>query len=241
MKITEPMDICVVTYNRLAYLKNCVWSIIASTKIPYRLIVISDNSTDGTTEWLNEMKHHGKIDEVIINSENLGSPKTINKVIEFSKSKLVAVISDDIWIHRGWDQACLKIFNQFDDCGMVSFWNYPVEKRHTKINNEVYKIQAIGVAALVLNRELYNAVGGYSLPADLKMGYFSRIFCKKAVDTKIKRKYQYLTNPCYAEQMDRHNPGSTEPLPPKLNQEYLYREYNVRRNSEKRKHKELNS
>lgn len=46
------VDICVVTYNRLQYLQNCIWSILASTRIKYRLFVISDNSTDGTNKWL---------------------------------------------------------------------------------------------------------------------------------------------------------------------------------------------
>jgi glycosyltransferase involved in cell wall biosynthesis len=50
------IDICVVTYNRLEYLKLCIWSILASTKINYRLFVLSDCSTDGTNEWLLEMK-----------------------------------------------------------------------------------------------------------------------------------------------------------------------------------------
>lgn len=239
MKIDSTIDICVVTCNRLEYLKNCIWSIIASTKIDYRLIVIDDNSSDGTAEWLNNMKKLGKIDQAIINDENLGSPSTINKVIRASKSNVVAVISDDIWVHRGWDIKSFKIFTEFKDCGMVSFWNFPVGNHHLKIRKDAYKIQSIGVAALLLSRELFDAVGGYELPSNLKMGYFSKIFCKKATSTKLKRKYQYLTYPYYAEQMDRNNPGTEGPKP-KLNQEHLYSEYNKRRGVEKNKHKNLN-
>lgn len=240
MEFNDKMDICVVTYNRLAYLKNCIWSILASTKIEYNLTVISDNSNDGTNEWLLEMKNHGKIDNVIINDENLGSPQTINKVIRSTSSKLVTIISDDIYIHRGWDIACLKTFKDFDNCGMVSFWNYPFEARHNKINSNTYKIQSIGVAAVMLNRELFDAVGGYSLPNNLKMGYFSRIFCKAAANTNIKRKHQYLLDPYYAEQMDRNNPRDSHLPPPKLSQEWNYKEYNKYRGIEKTKHKNLN-
>jgi cellulose synthase/poly-beta-1,6-N-acetylglucosamine synthase-like glycosyltransferase len=234
------IDICVITYNRLEYLKNCVWSILASTGIKYRLIVIDDNSSDGTSEWLNHMKDLGKIDDVIINEKNIGSPNTINKAVRFSKSNLIAIISDDIWVHRGWDISCIDVFKKYEDCGMVSFWNYPVSKNHLKVTNSLYKIQSIGVAALMLNRELFDLVGGYELPSDLKMGYFSKIFCKKAEKLNFKRKNQYLLiNPYYAEQMDRNNPGSQNP-PPKLNQEHLYSAYNKRRKDEKLKHKSLN-
>lgn len=240
MNYNGPIDICVVTYNRLAYLKNCVWSILASTKIDYRLTVISDNSSDGTNEWLKEMKAYGKIDTVIINEENLGSPKTINRVIRSTKSDIVAVISDDIYVHRGWDHACLKTFKDFNDCGMVSFWNYPTESRHKKVNSTTYKIQSIGVAALMITRELFDSVGGYTLPADLKMGYFSRIFCKKAAGANVIRKHQYLlADPNYAEQMDRNNPIDKHLPKPILNQEYLYSNYNKRRGVEKTRHKKL--
>ena len=69
------------------------------------------------------------------------------------------------------------------------------------------------------------------------MGYFSAIFCKKAAGSRVKRKYQYLLDPYYAEQMDRNNPGETHLPPPKLNQEYLYKKYNERRSDFKNRHR----
>lgn len=235
----ETLDICVITYNRLAYLKNCVWSIIAATKVKNRIIVIDDASNDGTGDWLKEMKSLGKIDDFIINEKNIGSPKTINKIIKKTTSRIVAVISDDIWIHRGWDIKSIETFKKYNDCGMVSFWNFPIENypKSERVDPHTIKHQQIGVAALILSRELFDEVGGYQLPDGIKMGYFSKIFCKSALSTKLKRKHQYLLyNPFYAEQMDRNNPGTDLPLP-KLNQEHLYKEYNKRRADEKLKHK----
>ena len=240
MKADETIDICVITYNRLEYLKNCVWSILASTKIKYRLTVFDDCSTDGTAEWLEEMKQNGKIDNYIINEINSGSPTTINNAVTNTTSEIVAIISDDIWVHRGWDINAFNIYNKFDDCGMVSFWNYPTDHRHKVIDNMAYKIQEIGVAAMLLSRTLFNAVGGYSLPGDLKMGYFSRIFCKSAKDARVHRKFQYLAHPFDAEQMDRNNPRDSHLPKPKLNQEYLYRYYNKSRGAEKTRHKNFN-
>ncbi len=236
----EKIDVCIITYNRLEYLKLCVWSTIASTAIDYRLWVFDDNSSDGTKEWLGEMKRLGKVDEVVINEENLGSAKTINKAVELTSSSIIGIISDDIWVHRGWDKACLEILETYEDCGLVSFWNYPIQKTrkaHKKINENVYKIQNIGVAGLMITRELYNYVGGYYLPDDLKMGYFSKSFNKKATQASIKRKYQYLTVPCYGEQMDRNNPGSDKKYPPKLSHEHLYQVYNKSRSVFKKEHR----
>ena len=233
----SPVDICVVTYNRLEYLKNCIWSIIASTTIPYRLFVISDNSNDGTNDWLLEMKAFDKIDEVIINSENLGSAESFNKIIRATSSEYFVMACDDIWFHRGWDTASLIILNKFNDCGIVTFFNIPQLKSYdqsTKIDETTHKIQATGLGASIVSRKLYFAAGKFSIPSNIKMGYFAGPFCGKANKTKLVRRKQYVTVPEYAVQMDRYNPG--EPGRPRLHQEYLYLDYNSRRKIEKKKH-----
>ena len=161
---SQVLDICVITYNRLEYLKNCVWSILASTKVKYRLFVIDDGSDDGTEEWLKEMKLHNKIDDYFINDPNMGSPATCNRAMEVTSSSVVALISDDIWVHRGWDRESISIYNQHPDCGMVSFWNFPISRfknRSTVKIGKTYKHQSICVAALILDRELFYIVGGY--------------------------------------------------------------------------------
>jgi glycosyltransferase involved in cell wall biosynthesis len=238
----SPVDICVVTYNRLDYLKNCVWSIIASTKIPYRLFVISDNSNDGTNDWLLEMKSFGKIDEVIINSENLGSAESFNRIIRATSSEYFVMSCDDMWFHRDWDTASIRILNEFKDCGMVTFFNFPIkdtDPQLVKINDHAYYRQVTGLGGTMIYRPLFDATGGFNLPKGLKMGYFAKELCKKAASSKLRRRKQYITNPFYSEQMDRHNPGSNETSPPKLSQEYLYTDYNLRRASEKNKFKSI--
>lgn len=48
----KPVGICVITYNRLECLKQVVAGVRTHTRRPYRLVVASDGSTDGTREWL---------------------------------------------------------------------------------------------------------------------------------------------------------------------------------------------
>jgi glycosyltransferase involved in cell wall biosynthesis len=238
----EKIDICIVTYNRIPYLKKCVWSILASTKIQYRLIVLSDNSTDGTNEWLLEMKELNKIDEVIINSENLGTAASFNKAISETKSEFFVMACDDMWFHRGWDDACIQILNKFKDSGIVTFFNFPINPNDTqlkKVSDFAYFRQSTGLGASMIKKELFDKAGGFQLPEGIKMGYFARDLCKRALSTDVKRNKQYLTFPFYAEQMDRHNPGSTETTPPKLSEEHLFREYNIRRSEEKNKFKQI--
>jgi glycosyltransferase involved in cell wall biosynthesis len=223
----ESVDICVVTYNRLEYLKICVWSILASTSIKYRLFVISDNSTDGTNEWLLEMKKHGKIDEVIINEENLGTAKSFNKVINATTSDWFVMTCDDMYFHRGWDKAAIGLVNEFPDCGIATFYDSILNDKNgiKNINKHSYKIKATGLGSAMINKKLFKIVNGFYLPEGLKMGYLAGNFCIKASQSKQIRNKQYCTIPPYSIQMNKS----------KLTLEYLYSDYNKRRKIEKDK------
>ncbi|MGH4120177.1 glycosyltransferase [Clostridium sp.] len=68
-------SIIILTYNNLIYNQICVDSIRKYTKEnTYEIIVVDNNSTDGTREWLKEQKDI----VVILNDENVGFPKGCN-------------------------------------------------------------------------------------------------------------------------------------------------------------------
>lgn len=51
------IGIGICTYNRLHLLQRCVKSIVDLTPRPYRLVIASDGSTDGTHVWLKKSDH----------------------------------------------------------------------------------------------------------------------------------------------------------------------------------------
>ena len=57
----------IVTYNRLALLKECINSIRQQTFSDFQIIVVNNGSTDGTQEWLSTQS-----DIITINQDNLG-------------------------------------------------------------------------------------------------------------------------------------------------------------------------
>jgi len=58
----------VVTYNRLELLKECINSLRNQTREPDEIIIVNNNSTDGTEEWLINQS-----DLTVITQENSGS------------------------------------------------------------------------------------------------------------------------------------------------------------------------
>lgn len=65
--MTEKIAIVVVTYNRLALLKECIPALRIQTRKPDAIIVINNNSPDGTAQWLQE-----QTDLQVIHQENIG-------------------------------------------------------------------------------------------------------------------------------------------------------------------------
>lgn len=61
----------VVTYNRLALLKECVQALKAQTLPPTELWIIDNCSTDGTKEWLDSLKGDSKL-HVVRTERNIG-------------------------------------------------------------------------------------------------------------------------------------------------------------------------
>jgi rhamnopyranosyl-N-acetylglucosaminyl-diphospho-decaprenol beta-1,3/1,4-galactofuranosyltransferase len=47
----------IVTYNRLALLKECVKALETQERLPDAIVVVNNGSTDGTEQWLDSQKN----------------------------------------------------------------------------------------------------------------------------------------------------------------------------------------
>lgn len=198
------LDICIVTYNRLPYLKKCVWSIVAGTELPYRIFVIDDNSDDGTKEWLVEQRSRKIIHAISLNKEGHGTAWNFNNIIDATDSDWVVMLNDDMWFHRGWDKRGLEIIKGQSDCGIVSFYNYQrigIDPLH-KISESLIRVHRTGLGAIFLHRKLYENVGKFYLSKGRRMGFFATPFCNKVAKSKLKRNKIYCPVPAFATHMD---------------------------------------
>lgn len=87
------ISIIIVNYNVEYFLEQCLNSvIIASKKLQYELIVVDNNSSDGSIEMLK-----AKFPQVTLieNKENVGFSKANNQAIKISKGKYVLLLNPD--------------------------------------------------------------------------------------------------------------------------------------------------
>lgn len=200
----DQIDICIGTFNRLPYLQKCIWSIIASTSVPHRILVLNDKSNDDTIIWLEEMKQR-KLLHYLTNGIQLGTAETLNKIIDASNSRWFVFANDDMYFHRFWDFISANIAMCYDDCGAISLYNYTALKVGTNsqaMSDTVLKVKVTGLGATFMYRDLWKQTGGFFLPTTQKMGFFASDFCKSMVKTNIKRKCLYMPLPPYVTHMD---------------------------------------
>lgn len=75
-----PVTIIISSYNRKNLLKKTIELINKRTFYPYRIIVVDNNSTDGSVDYLKTAKVYGKIFDALLLDENLGQSRALNKV-----------------------------------------------------------------------------------------------------------------------------------------------------------------
>ena len=109
-------SIIILTYNKLEYTKICIESIRKFTpKNQYEIIVVDNNSSDGTKEWLKEQNDL----IVIYNKENEGFPKGCNQGIEISKGESILFLNNDTIVTPNWLNNLDKLLYSDDSIGAV--------------------------------------------------------------------------------------------------------------------------
>lgn len=91
----KPIDVLVITYNRLEYVSYCLGSLISNTNYPMHLVVVDNASTDGTREYLKSLQAKGLIQELILNDVNNGIAESKNQGLEkFKWEENYCIITD---------------------------------------------------------------------------------------------------------------------------------------------------
>ncbi len=95
MEIVD-LSIIIVSYNTKELLLKCIESVKKYTKdITYEIIVIDNNSTDGTVEALRKLKVTGYRLQVITNKDNKGFGAANNQGMKKAKGRYILLLNSD--------------------------------------------------------------------------------------------------------------------------------------------------
>ena len=111
----SPITFCITTFNNLNYLKLAVKSVRENSHFKNSpFIIYSENSTDGTNEWiLKEGKEKYNIEGYIENNEILkGIGGGMNFCAEKVKTEYIMFLHADFYVGKNWDLAALDVFTK---------------------------------------------------------------------------------------------------------------------------------
>ena len=96
--LESDVSVALCTYNGEKFLKKQLDSILTQTFSPFEVIIVDDNSTDGTKEILNSYQERYPNIKVYFNEENLGYNQNFEKAISLTTGDYICISDqDDIW------------------------------------------------------------------------------------------------------------------------------------------------
>ena len=114
--VDPEVSIIIPVYNQIRYTLNCLYTLEQYDKdIPKEIIIINDNSTDDTLNYLNNIAGI----TIINNSENLGFLKNVNKGILAAKGKYVYLLNNDVEVQEKYLSSLLEVFETKENVGAV--------------------------------------------------------------------------------------------------------------------------
>lgn len=145
-------------------------SLFENTDSEYRLIIIDNGSTDGTKDWLEDLKDEIKIPyHLHLNSENMGIAIGRNQGLLLSNrfgadDEHLCTIDNDIELPKNWLSKCLDLVTDTPRLAIgINFEgvDYPVVIRHGKTFHK--KMEGnLGTACSLFHRELHKKIGFFT-------------------------------------------------------------------------------
>lgn len=178
MKNNQPLvSIIIVSLNRKSDLSNCIESLNSQTYKNYEVLLIDNNSEDGSTEFIKSKFPSTKVYKTF---KNLGTSYTRNAGVKFSKGELIWFLDSDVYLKD--DNVLFNLIekftseNEIDGIGGEAILNdkdeiigtkklilYPngMTKGYLDTSNQKSKVKIITTCNLLIKKKIIEDVGGF--------------------------------------------------------------------------------
>src|SRR5207302_8241768 len=105
MAYNDFVSVTIVTYNSGRFIKRCLESALAQKYENIEIIVIDNNSGDGTIDILEPFEDRCRI---VYNEENIGFAGAQNQAIGLSNAEWVLTLNPDVLLLQGFLEALVN-------------------------------------------------------------------------------------------------------------------------------------
>jgi len=126
----KKIDLIIISYNRLAELKQALANVLNYKNSLNKIIVIDNNSEDGTGKWLKTIIDE-KI-EVILSDTNLGVARGRNLGIKKSTADILVFLDDDAIFTDTQKNPFKTIIDKFDYNNQLGIIAFKIVNFHSK-------------------------------------------------------------------------------------------------------------
>lgn len=195
-------SIIVLAYNQLEEgTKPCLESICKYTdKEDFELIVVDNNSSDNTAEYLKEFQKEKDNVKILLNNTNRGYAGGNNDGIKLATGDYIILLNNDTLVSPNWLDTLLKVFEADPSVGLVgpvtnnassvqclNFegikpFNYiELTQKYLKANQgKCFVTNRLTFFCVAIKRDVLNKVG--TLDEEYKRGYFEDDdYCKRVL------------------------------------------------------------
>jgi GT2 family glycosyltransferase len=116
MPYNDFVSVTIVTYNSGRFIKRCLESVLDQKYAPKEIVVIDNNSTDGTADILEQFADRCRI---TYNSENIGFAAAQNQAMAASGGDWILTLNPDVLLLPGFIQALVDAGQIDGRCGTV--------------------------------------------------------------------------------------------------------------------------
>lgn len=121
-----------ITYERLGYTKRTLRELWKTIEVPYYLVIVDNNSTDGTQEYLSNLVDRNRADKVILNPDNYYPGKACNigwaeGLEKYPEATHLMRLDNDMHLERGWDKAAEDYFKKIPELGQLGLDHEAIE------------------------------------------------------------------------------------------------------------------
>lgn len=160
-------------------LQECLASLPAGIEI----IIIDNNSTDGSKKYLKSLRLKAKGLKLIFNNKNFGFAKAVNQGISKAKNDHLVVLNNDVVLGKTWFSEMTKAITKYKTRKIAAYFGKVISLKDRKIESTGLNYKIYGKSENLKNGSAEKVIFGapavatvYYRPALLKNGLFDEDF-----------------------------------------------------------------